>query len=95
MPTVFVDLHLVDAGQNIFHRVFDGDDFAVGPVDEMQAGIKRRRLAGTGRAGDEQDAVRQRDDALERLLVVLKNPSSGRPSFRPSLSKIRMTMLSP
>ncbi len=58
-PTISLHLHLVDAGQNIFHRVLDRDDFAVGPVDEIQAGIQRRRLAGTRRAGDQQNAVRQ------------------------------------
>ncbi len=64
---LLADLHLVDAGQDIFDRVLDGDDFAVGPVDEMQAGIKRRRLAGTGRAGDEQDAVGHGDQPFKCL----------------------------
>ena len=35
-PDRFVHLHLVDARQHIFHRVFDRDDLAVGPVDEIQ-----------------------------------------------------------
>ena len=35
----FADLHLVDAAQNVFHRVFDGDDFPVRTVDEVEAGI--------------------------------------------------------
>ena len=66
----FTDLHLVDAGQHVFHRVLDRDDFAVGTIDEVEAGIKGRGLAGTGRAGHEQNAVGQTNHALERLLVV-------------------------
>ena len=66
----FIHLHLVDAGQNIFHRVFHRDDFAVGSVDEIQTRIERRCLAGTRRAGHEQNSVRHRNHALERLLVV-------------------------
>ena len=69
-PHRLVHLHLVDARQHVFHRVLHRDDLAVRPVDEVQTGIQRRRLARTGRAGDQQDAVRQADQPLERLLVV-------------------------
>ena len=29
----FIDLHLIDARQTIFHRVFHGNDFLVGGID--------------------------------------------------------------
>jgi hypothetical protein len=66
----FAHLHLIDARQHVFHRVFHRDDLAVGTVDEMQAGIKRGGFAGTGWAGDEEQTVRQTDQLLDRLLVV-------------------------
>ena len=75
-PDGFADLHLIDAGQDIFDRILDRDDFAVGPVtSKIPSG-----------------------NAINRSNVFwssVKNPSSGRPSFKPSLSKIRITMLSP
>ena len=68
----FAHLHLVDAGQQIFDRVLDGDDFAVWPVDEIQTGIKCGRFARPGGAGHEQDAIRQTNQPLKGLLVVRK-----------------------
>src|SRR5437867_7315461 len=53
----FADLDLVDAPEDVFDGVFDGDDFAVGAVDEVEAGVKGGGFAGAGGAGDEQDAV--------------------------------------
>ena len=64
--------HLVDAGNLKFHRVFDGDDVPRRAVEFVQRGIKRGGLAGTGRAGDEDQPVRRINGALElleRLLV--------------------------
>ena len=54
-----IHLHLIDPVHLIFDRVFDGDDLAVRFVDVIEAGVERGRLAGAGRAGDEQNAVRQ------------------------------------
>ena len=36
-PDPVLDLHLVDPGQVVFHRVFGSDDLAVGPVQFVQA----------------------------------------------------------
>ena len=55
----FVDLNLIDALELIFHRIFHRDDFADGVVDFVQRGVKRRGFAGTGRAGDQNNSVRQ------------------------------------
>jgi hypothetical protein len=76
-PDLLADLHLVDAGQHIFHRVFHRDDFFVRPVYVMQAGIQRRRLAGTGRTRDEQNTVRHRDQPFKRRLVIRKKSEFG------------------
>jgi hypothetical protein len=67
---VALDLHLVDAGHLVFDRIFDGDDLAVRLVDVVQRRVKGRRLAGTGRAGDEEHAVGAGHEALELGLVV-------------------------
>jgi hypothetical protein len=44
---LLVHLHLVDAGQPVFDRVFDGDDLLFGGVEFVQRGVERRRLAAT------------------------------------------------
>ena len=62
---VVLDLHLVDAGQVVLDRVLGGDDLPVRPVQLVQGGVQRGRLAGAGRTGDEEDAVGPLDDLLE------------------------------
>ncbi len=53
----FVHLGLHRAGNNLFHRVFDGDDLASTGFDEMaEAGINRSGLAAASRTGEEQQA---------------------------------------
>ena len=44
---------------------------------KFKTGIKRRRFAGTGRPGDQQNSVRQTDQPLERLLVVREKSQLG------------------
>ena len=79
----------------VLDRIFDRDDLSVRFVDEVEAAVKRRRLARTGRTRDQQDSVRQRDQSFEGAASSAKKPNSGNPSVRPSLSRIRITMLSP
>ena len=67
---VGLDHDLVDAGQLVFDRVLHGDDLAVRLVDDVEAGVERGGLAGTGGAGDQQDAVRQAEQLFEDRLVV-------------------------
>ena len=52
-----IDLHLADAADPVFDRIFDGDDIDVGVVDRGQRRIEGGGLAGAGRTGDEHDAV--------------------------------------
>ena len=76
-------MHLVDAGKLVFHRVFDGNDFTVWAVDIIQHRVKGRGLAGTGWPRHQQNAVRQPDQPLERLLVVGEEPQLGQAQLEP------------
>ena len=56
-------LDLVDAGQVVLDRILGRDDLPVRPVQLVQGGVERGRLAGAGRPGDQEDAVGPLDDA--------------------------------
>ena len=60
-----VDLRLADAVDVVLDRVLDRHDVARAVVDAIERGVQRRRLAGAGRAGDEQDAVRLVDQLVD------------------------------
>ena len=55
-----LDLRLVDAGDFVFDRVFDGEDLAGRLVQDRKHGRKRRGLAAAGRPRHHDHAVRQR-----------------------------------
>ena len=61
----FLHLHLVDAGQIEFDRVFGGHDVGFGRVEVRKCGIKRVGFARTGRAGHQHHAVGPVDGGLE------------------------------
>ena len=71
-PRADVDLHLVHARQAVLDGILDRDDVDLRPVDLREAGIERRRLAGSGRAGDQQRARRHADDRREPLAHRLR-----------------------
>lgn len=50
-------LDLVDALKLVFHRVFHGDDLALGGIEPRQRGVQGGGLARAGGPGDEQDTV--------------------------------------
>ncbi len=54
---LFVDLHLVDAGQAVFDRILDGDDLLLGGVDLGQSCVQRRGLAAAGGPGHQHHAA--------------------------------------
>jgi hypothetical protein len=85
-------LALVDAADVELDRVLGGDDLDVGAVELLQRRVERRGLAGAGRAGDQHDAVRARDHALETLAVVPSKPSACRLIRPRSLSSRRITI---
>src|SRR5579862_4658493 len=72
-----IDLHLVDACHLVLDGVFHGDDLAIRLVDVVEARVEGRGLARTGGARDEQDAVRQIEQALEDFLVVAEEAEFG------------------
>src|SRR5664280_709426 len=61
-----VDLHLVDSVHLVFDRVLDRDDVLTGRIQTVERGVEGRRLAGAGRAGDDDHAVRLADDIVEQ-----------------------------
>ncbi len=78
-PDVVPHLDLVDARQVVLDRVFGRDDLAVGPVQLVQRGVERGRLARAGRARDQDDAVRPADEVVEDLEVLAPTaPAAGR-----------------
>src|SRR6185369_4418450 len=67
-PRLLVDLDLHDAGQAILDGVLDGDDVYAASLHLAQRGVERRRLPGTGGAGDEHEPfalVEERADARD------------------------------
>ena len=70
-PDLRLDVDLVDAAKLVLDRILDGDDLLVGRVDLVEGGVERRGLAGAGRPGDQEHAVGQADDALDRPPVPL------------------------
>ena len=91
-----VDLALDDAVDVVFDRVLGGDDLAADVVQFAQGRIERGRLAGAGRAGDDDDAVGLVDQLAERCPG---RPRAGRScpgrAARCVRSSTRMTTLSP
>ena len=69
---VGLDHHLIDAGQLVFNRILDRDDLLIGLVDDVETGVERGGLTRTSRAGNQQDAIRQTQQAFKALLVVRK-----------------------
>ncbi len=59
--------HLVDAGELVLDGVLDGDDVVFRAVQLLEDGIERGRLAGAGRAGDEDHPVRRVDGICETV----------------------------
>ena len=64
-----VDLSLAYALQLILHRIFNGHDVALPGVEAAEGGVERRAFPGSGRPGDQNDAVwpgDQRVDLVEQ-----------------------------
>jgi hypothetical protein len=79
----WMDLNLVDPFQLILDRILGGDDLDVRAVDLDQRTVERRGLSRTGRAGDQDDAVRQFDQ-LGRTWRTCRAPSPAASARRPS-----------
>src|ERR1700677_2780006 len=72
-----VDRHLLDALDLILNRLLGREQFRVGGIDAVEAGVKRGRLARAGRAGDDEDAVRLLDDLADVFVNPLRQPDGS------------------
>ena len=68
-----VDLHLANAVQGVLDGILDRHDVALAVVQPGQGGIESGGLARAGRSGDQDDAVRAADHALEHLQVARRH----------------------
>src|SRR5262249_37170033 len=66
-----------DAGLLVLNGVLDGDDLERLVLDLVEGAVQRGALAGAGRAGHQDDAVRQVDELLEGLVAVLEHADVG------------------
>src|SRR5258706_7333041 len=69
-------VNLIYARQFVLDRVFDGDDALVDGIDRTQKRVQRCGLAGAGRTGDQNDAVRKIDEFSNDLFVVAIQPDA-------------------
>ena len=76
-PDLGMDLNLIDAGQLVFDRVFRGDDLRVRTVDFDQRTVERRGLTGPGRAGHQNDAVRQPNQLAKHAIRFRVHPQTA------------------
>ncbi len=74
-----------DAVERVLDRVLDRHHVERSARQPRQRGVERRRLAGTGRAGDENDAVRLADQAVDRVRASSRScrAPSGRAAPNP------------
>ena len=75
-PDLVVDRHLHDAFDFVFDGVFGGQDLDVLGVHLAERRVKRGRLAGTSRAGDNKDAVRSADHRADAFLDIVVHRES-------------------
>ena len=84
-PDLRVDLNLVDAFELVFDRVFGRDDLGLVAFDFEQRAVERRRFAGAGRAGHEDDAVRQANQLAEAIVQVRLHAERFERELHPAL----------
>ncbi len=72
-----VDLGLPDAVEVVLDRVLDGDDVGVLGVELPEHGVQRRRLSRSGRAGDQNDAVRLANEIAQGRERGVGHPETG------------------
>ena len=74
---LLVDLDLVDAGEDVLDRVFDGRDVALGIGDLVQRRVERGGLSAAGRAGQDHHAERRPDQPREVGLGLGREPEGS------------------
>ncbi len=73
------DLHYAD--EFIFHRIFHGDNAALGVIDLAEEGIEAGGFPGAGGAGDEDDAVGQVQQRFDFIFDKWLHPELGDVEF--------------
>ncbi len=76
-PDCLAHLALIDADEIVFHRIFGGDDLAIGAIELVERAVERRRFARAGGPRHQEDAVGALDDLLELLVVFVFEPEIG------------------
>src|SRR5438270_5596805 len=74
---LLVYLHLVDAAQSIFHRIFDGDDVHRFSAPGVEGGVERGGLSRARRTCDEEDSLLAHEERLESLEELRHEAQSG------------------
>ena len=83
-------------GEAVLDRVLDRDDVDLGPADDVQRRVERGRLAGAGRAGDQDHPVGLGEArASSARSCPSEKPRSVRSRRAVELSRMRMTTFSP
>src|SRR5262249_50463335 len=75
-PDLWPYRYLVDAVELVFDRILDREYFLLSRIEPGQAGVERRRLAASRRAGDQDDPLRpvkQREVALKGVHAKAKS----------------------
>ena len=76
---LLVHLHLVNAGQTVFNRVFDGDDLLFRRVEFGQRGIERGCFTATRRTGHQHHAGRAADGMAHAIEDALGHADAVQP----------------
>src|SRR5262249_13841650 len=82
-PRIYVDL--IDAGQVVLDRIFDGVDIKRRIVDSVEGSIKCSRFAAAGGSRYEYNSMRTANELLEELLLVRVKPELLQRSERTGL----------
>ena len=87
---------LVELLEHHLDRILDGGDVELAGGDRLERRVERGRLAGAGRAGHQDDAVRPADELVElQHLLGVEAERRTRSWVSTSGSKMRITIFSP
>ena len=70
----FLNRHLNDALHIVFNRLFSSQNLVLDRIDAFEAGIERRRLSRSRRAGHNHNAVGFRNVAGEPGVHIIRHP---------------------
>ena len=70
---LLVGLHLVDAGEHVFHGILDGGDVLARVVDLEKRRVQRRCFSGSGGSGTDDHAERRTNHLRERFVGVARH----------------------